>query len=346
MNRFYAAEAIKCLSSDTWREVMGSGGRQLLTTHIASALDYYTSMCLTSSNHMVVEAGCHALAEVIARVDRGAVLESDRLPLVVDTLTQCLKDERWPVRDAACSSTGLLVRWYPDQSLPVLDEYLRLWQINLRDCIWSVRENAAVAYSEAMQSGMGDEESPSGREVRIEVFASCVSYISNNLLAALKDHVNVDKKKDFSFLPLAMLAPYKQKAAIDSTVLPLDSSVSSPPLALSVAAVPPASKKKGWGCCVDCVELRPAAPWEVTHGALYLLRELSKSHPEEVIRGRLRRPDHTLVTLSDGATDGGTVSFLDAMWELLLATDLVNGEKLHSAIYEEVGEGSCVGEVV
>lgn len=38
--------------------------------------------------------------------------------------------------------------------------------------------------------------------------------------------------------------------------------------------------RKGWGCCIDCIELRSCQPWEVSHGALYLLREVSAVQTE------------------------------------------------------------------
>lgn len=34
------------------------------------------------------------------------------------------------------------------------------------------------------------------------------------------------------------------------------------------------SYRKGWGCCVDCVNLRDPFPWEITQGALYVFREV------------------------------------------------------------------------
>jgi hypothetical protein len=40
------------------------------------------------------------------------------------------------------------------------------------------------------------------------------------------------------------------------------------------------AERKGWGCCIDCIELRTCQPWEVSHGAVYLLREVTLAYPQ------------------------------------------------------------------
>lgn len=90
-----------------------------------------------------------------------------------------------------------------------------------------------------------------------------------------------------NFLPQSLLeadaAAKRRQAQPEAAVAQvLDS---SHPSAASSAVAPVNSTankskdRKGWGCCIDCIELRTCQPWEVSHGAIYLLREISAVQP-------------------------------------------------------------------
>eukprot|EP01033_Poteriospumella_lacustris_P007225 gene7225-5200_t len=246
--------------------------------------------------------------------------------MIHEALLGCLNDERWPVKDAACLASGRILRRFPPlQISPVTNEvgaldvevtnqFLHHWEEHLRDCIWSVRENAAFACAEALvtdtfvlatnaatTSSSSMEASREGIEQwRSLVWRLVSQFIQHHLLTAVGD---VDESVDIvvlpsavddtqasvttvqrrviqskieSFLPIAMVeAHHEQKRKQLSD--PTSNSMAEPPNdegLLKAASTAAQSYRKGWGCCVDCVNLREPFSWEVTQGALYLLREV------------------------------------------------------------------------
>ena len=63
MNRYYAAEAVKTVSLNIWRDFIAVrfDGKALLAQHCAEAVQYYIDSSQKSTNHMVCEAACHAM---------------------------------------------------------------------------------------------------------------------------------------------------------------------------------------------------------------------------------------------------------------------------------------------
>lgn len=68
---------------------------------------YYISQS-KANNHAVREASCAVIAELMEKVDKGAV--SPHVPDLLRALLLCFKDSSWPVRDAACTACGRCVR--------------------------------------------------------------------------------------------------------------------------------------------------------------------------------------------------------------------------------------------
>ena len=71
-------------------------------------------------------------------------------------LTECFRDESWPVRDAACIALGRFVSGFPEDARSQLSELYELFLQHVSDNIWSVRENAAVALAKVVKA-YGDE---------------------------------------------------------------------------------------------------------------------------------------------------------------------------------------------
>ena len=71
-------------------------------------------------------------------------------------------------------------------------------------------------------------------------------------------------------------------------------------------------KGGGWGCCLDCMIERTAAGWEISAGAVYLLREFALSTPHEAI------------------------AFLPSLFVLLEVKRIKGADKLHELVLEQV----------
>lgn len=325
LNRYYTADAVQNAALAAWREVIATHGKTLISSYSTEVVLYYIEAS-GSSNHMVAEAACISLGEFISRLDRDTVLP--QLDKISDALTLCLKDERWPVKDQACVPTGMLVRHFPIETRHMWSEFVRLWNGHLKDCIWSVRENAALAYASAIQCSEAEEY----------FLGSIQTYLTENLLAALNDTVSSVKPslKNFSFLPPSMLAPKPSVDASNKRVVMEDDKIAS---LVTESLVPPVAKKS-WGCCVDCVELRQSQPWEVTQGALYLMREVAKTHPAMIVDKRFTKLVNNSLSPVEGVADS-VVTLLDCLSVLLLTDNVVNADKLHNAVYDEVSLICC-----
>ena len=132
---------VESAALQNWKAVVGDQGRLLLTAHIDSVSNYYIEMT-KAKNHEISEAACHSIAELVSKLDQEAV--RPMIPDLVVALHACLLDPSWPVRDAACVATGVMVRHFPVETESYLDSFLVAWFSHLKDAIWSIRENAAV----------------------------------------------------------------------------------------------------------------------------------------------------------------------------------------------------------
>lgn len=331
VNRFHTAPSVQTASKHIWQTFffrstgvspVPSGpiteeplGKQLLLQHVKHAIDHYTMTMSSARNHMVCEAAVNALSEITLRLNLSVIWPFQRQ--IHEALLGCLNDERWPVKDAACLASGRILRRFPPlQISPVTNEvgsldmeltnqFLHHWEEHLRDCIWSVRENAAFACAEALVTDtfvLENTTASSSVEARegIEQWRRLVwrlvsQFIQQHLLTAVGDvdesvdivvpssvdapvnSVTVQRRviqsKIESFLPIAMVEAHEQKKRQSNDVMPLSTPENDEGLARAADSAAQ-SYRKGWGCCVDCVNLREPYSWEVTQGALYLLREV------------------------------------------------------------------------
>lgn len=335
LNRFHAAPSIQTISHKIWMEYFNPTalGRRLLVKNVSQTVSYYHKQMQTAKNHMVCEAACHALCELLIRMDYDVIVEfaSSSLDVLLDS---CLMDERWPVKDAACMSSGRILQRFP-LSLPTtstvsnndrLGRFVSRFEHHLQDCIASVRENAAVAYVQAMLS--------SDTEVNDFLLEAAVRYIDKFLLIGTEDEDEQQLQKDGvqqqsriqSFLPLAMLQKKTENIASEIQPQLMSSEIAGMGVDLNIlramtsnssngpAAVNDMNAmRKGWGCCMDCVELRTAQPWELSHGALWLLREVVINKQPMLL---LQKSEQLL--------------------SILKKTSCRLVDKLHAAVYEQV----------
>jgi len=121
LNRYYVAEGVRVYSIDTWKQVFGEKGRDIVKQFAEPICKYYTIQSM-ADNHAVREAACHCISELCTKVcaDDEAARETFR-PFIKDLLAallDCFKDESWPVRDAACVACGFFVATFPEESQP------------------------------------------------------------------------------------------------------------------------------------------------------------------------------------------------------------------------------------
>mmetsp|Transcript_30782 Transcript_30782/g.31331 ORF Transcript_30782/g.31331 Transcript_30782/m.31331 type:complete len:751 (+) Transcript_30782:229-2481(+) len=254
LNRFFVAEGVRGHTQETWRLAVGTRGRELVARHMESIVSYYTEMS-RAPNHMVAEAACQAMAELAQKVDRSAV--GPYAAKLLEALLECAEVDSWPIRDAACGACGVFVRHYPEQETDTLDSLFSLWTTHLRDSIWSIRDNAALATGELLLCDNTD--------LRSRALQLCVSHLAAHVSDALSEPTPEQQRaRTVQFLPPRVLAQLTEKKGMHTS--------SGQRLRVSRA---------DWGCCLDCVVVREGRPWESSDGAVFLLREMAKAFPAE-----------------------------------------------------------------
>ncbi len=235
LNRHYLAEGVKLYSQETWRMFLGSNGVEAVTRHIASIVNYYVEVA-EADNHVVREASCHSITELCLRIPADTL--SPHVPKLLNSLLVCFNDESWPVRDAACLTTGHLVSIYPDGCAPHMEKLYNLWFKHLSEPIWTVREDSAEALALVCRAYGND------------ALQRCMTWV----------RINLPKAKN-----QPPQGPEEARAAQNNVALHTDNQ------RYSCGSLAPKLRKGG---CSDCVVSRPAWPWEYTDGALYMLRRL------------------------------------------------------------------------
>eukprot|EP00981_Chlorochromonas_danica_P008996 scaffold2392_cov166-Ochromonas_danica.AAC.12 len=285
LNRFYPAESVQQVYENLFSSFLTlphclALHQHCLVKHSQVAVDYMV-VSSRQGNHNVVEAACVALADLFLRqstqdsdVTACASLRA-RLPLACKALYQCLRDDRWPVIDTAIVACAQMLSRYRDilSSLPSPSQ--------LSPTITSSSSPAASSFSQAIVDGFFDllshsmpiirEHAAKGLVLQLKLLSSEDSvsvtvwkklriFLEEHLLAALGDkETTPNASKITSFLPPAMLAPYlnKERRGVDGAPIP-------PPPPVD----PKAARRKGWDCCIDCVEDRKTLNFELTLSAI------------------------------------------------------------------------------
>ncbi len=256
LNRYYVAQGVRIYSTATWRLAVGTRGAELVATHAKRFVDFYCKQAL-ADNHAVREAACACIAELALKVDKKAV--RPHVPTLLDALVGCFKDDSWPVRDAACSACGDFVCAFPDEARGTAARLQNLWMDHLRDSIPTVREGAAVALAKAAR-------------VYEDTMTRVVAELKKSLPMARKQPK--DSKRMGGIENVTQFGVARRVSGAESLI-------NSDRQMYSCGSLAPKLKRRGAGC-MDHGFQRPAEPWEVTDGAIYLLREISSVRPELV----------------------------------------------------------------
>lgn len=125
-----------------WKAAVGSRGAALLSQLISAAVAYDIASS-KAKNHEISEAAISALSELLLKLTEPV---STHVLDVATALSDSLGNSSWPIRDAACAASGVLVSLFPAvliHAAPgLLDAMITAWFKHLRDAIWSIRKNA------------------------------------------------------------------------------------------------------------------------------------------------------------------------------------------------------------
>lgn len=149
LNRYYVAEGVKIYSLETWKQVFGDQGRQIICKYAKEVCNFYISQS-QADNHAVREAACHCISELCVKVARPIDKEPFKpyVKEMLNALLDCFKDASWPVRDCACVACSHFVSTFPEESKEVFGELSELWFSHLSDNIQSVREHSSESIVE------------------------------------------------------------------------------------------------------------------------------------------------------------------------------------------------------
>jgi len=258
MNRFYVADGVKMHAISSWRAMVDTNGKELLSSVIKSAIDYYVDMA-KSKSHMVSEAACAALSEVGCRLEIQVV--RPHLSTIFSSLLECLASDSWPIRDAASISLSALVEVHSAslKELGYLNNLIDLWLKNVGDHIWSLRANAAKAIGVLLNCSVP--------EIRSEAVKRTVDHLKLHLDNALRDSMN----KNIVFMNS------KLEHALTVKSIPKQTHGLKNDLAENGKASNINLRRRGaWGCCLDCEVDKEGTPFDASDGCVYLLVELAK----------------------------------------------------------------------
>eukprot|EP01130_Rhizamoeba_saxonica_P008163 TRINITY_DN3297_c1_g1_i1.p1 TRINITY_DN3297_c1_g1~~TRINITY_DN3297_c1_g1_i1.p1 ORF type:complete len:644 (-),score=136.08 TRINITY_DN3297_c1_g1_i1:20-1951(-) len=258
LNRYYGAEGVRLYSHETWRLVVGSEGKNLVAKYIDEFVEYYCEQA-DADNHSVREAACKVITELARHIDQMAVKK--HISELLESLKYLLKDASWPVRDAACIASGEFIIYYPEESKEKLEIFYDLWFHHLSDNIWSVRETTALALGNVMRAY---------KEPAVDIICDKI----RELLPKAKEqphdsHILGDYENTTTFGVAA------KKRRDNDIELHTGQTVHS------CGSLAPRLKRgtdhEDHGFTHD------EQPWEMSDGAIYLLRELAILHPERAI---------------------------------------------------------------
>ncbi|XP_071507896.1 uncharacterized protein [Diadema antillarum] len=252
LNRYYVAEGVRIYSQETWRQVTGSRGKELVEQHIDHVVEFYIQQS-DADNHAVREAACACIAELGSKIDKDAV--RSHVQRLLEALLVCFKDDSWPVRDAACVACGNFVRCFPEESRQSMPDLYPLFFENLRDNIPSVRQGAAAALANVVRA-YGDEAS----EFLMTKISEGIKGLENQP-ASSERYSGLDKGP----------ATYGVVKQLRDNDMELHSNQQM----YSCGSLAPKMGRGREGGCMDHKFRRPPEPWELCDGCIDLLTELS-----------------------------------------------------------------------
>eukprot|EP00794_Sanderia_malayensis_P007320 gene7320-8138_t len=253
LNRYYLAEGVRLFNQETWKQLVGDKGKELVMKYIGEVIDFYIQQTL-SDNHAVREAACHCMAELALKIEPNAVLP--HVSKLLSALLVCFKDESWPVRDTACVACGRFVKAFPNESKDSMDELYPLFFTNLSDPIPSVRQGAAMALADI------------GEAFGIDAINQIFETIKHGLTVVESQPDNADRYESLEKGP----ATYGVVKLLRGNDMDLHTNKQM----YSCGSLAPKMGRGGGGCSNHSFK-RESQPWEMTDGCIYALAELSSN---------------------------------------------------------------------
>eukprot|EP00741_Cyanophora_paradoxa_P007650 tig00001164_g7399.t1 len=249
LNRYYVAEGVRLHAAETWRLVVGDAGRAVVTGLLPQVSVLYQGQ-LRAANYFAREAACHVIGELAAKID--AELLRPFAPQLLSSLVAACDDESWPVRVAAGVAASRFAGPFPEETRGAAEGSLyAFWEAHLCEAIPSIREDAAVAMAAAAR-GLGPA-----------AVRRALDYIANAIGRAKEQPPDRRGSDGAGNPPQGRTGPSGQR------VFDVGDSMG------------PSSRLPGYTSYVEHRVRRPAEPWEVSDGAVYLLREMAGVAPEE-----------------------------------------------------------------
>ncbi|KAG0607263.1 hypothetical protein M758_8G014500 [Ceratodon purpureus] len=257
LNRYYGAEGLRLYSQETWQLVLGNTGKEEVAKCVDVVLEYYIAQS-TAQNHLVKEAACHCMAELLGKIDPERI--GSLVPRVLTTLMNSFKDPSWAVRDAACSAMRKAITGYPEEVKMLLPQLYVLWFAHLADNVRNVRENSAFTLGSAMRSFQ--EAIEKSVVVLQEILPQAKQQVDKPCCCHGSQH----------FTQCTSAEARLQHGRVSSAEDNMNGTVSAITLPKPVEA------------CDDYGFARESEPWEKSEGGIYLLRELSAVAPDRAAK--------------------------------------------------------------
>lgn len=149
-SRHNVAEGVKKFSQETWRIVVDTRGRALVSKHIDDVVQFYLRMCHNDDNTTHQEAACYAIMELATKVDPDAV-RPHASALVEAVMLRMHKKNPWPVVDAAVAAAAAFISAFPAEVDHLASSLIDLLHDNTGHssyecvrCVWQERGGRGV----------------------------------------------------------------------------------------------------------------------------------------------------------------------------------------------------------
>ncbi|KAK6621052.1 hypothetical protein RUM43_011356 [Polyplax serrata] len=279
LNRYYAADGVRIYSQETWRQVTGTEGKELVEQLIEPTIEYYKEATL-SDNHAVREAACACIAELASKISVDCV--RPYVNVLLNTLLTCFQDDCWPVRDAACLACGNFVLCFPNESKSAMKSLYPMFYRNLSDSIPSVRQGAASALANVARAY---------GETAVQ-----------NMVVHIKELLENVKRQDPESEKYVECDGGQGRYGMNKKM-----KTNEPCYNSDIYSTSSYGSKLGRGVWTNSTYNRESQPWEAADGCVYLIGELShiKEIHNEIISivpllkesGRYRHYTHHVVFL-------------------------------------------------
>lgn len=254
LSRFYVPEGVQALAQEAWAAVFGPvGGKGAVAALAGPTVACYTTALARPADrfrdgHFARIAACYAVAELAAKVERAAV--APFAGGLLAAVLPCLGDAHWEVRAGGCVALAQVALAFPAAAYTRKGQLVAACLARLGDESWSIREEAALALASVARS-FGPLEGAAQEE-------------QAPLKALLAAHLSAT-------LGVARSQPPETRAAQQARFNDPRAHTGRHAFGCCGGLEQPGREEEGPGYHYV------AQLWEVSEGALYLLRELCRA---------------------------------------------------------------------